>query len=156
MLLLANRHWGITLVKDSEDYQPSADCYIPDTRLAVPSDFSSGANILFISPCPRIPWTCYLIRLFYKVLFIVAMLALGTSGVYLAIISIRYYKKSKKEEEEQVMAMVERILEYVSETSDKANNSVDANGSASVISQDYVAVRHVHDTLIHPTERQSK
>lgn len=143
------------MVKESDDYKPTAECSIPDDRLALPSDFNSDTNVLFISPCPRVPWTCYLIRLFYKILFVVAMLSLGISAAYLAVVSFRYYKKTKKEEHEQVMLMVDRILEFMSETSEKANTSADANGSASVGPQDYVAVRHVHDTLILPNERQN-
>ena len=76
--------------------------------------------------------------------------------LYFLVVIWRYYKRSKKEENDKTMAIVEKILEYMSESADRANSGIDSNGSLTSISQDYVSVRHVHDTLIHPTERQSK
>lgn len=54
------------------------------------------------------------------------------------------------------MDMVEKILAHVSEVAERANSGIDSNGSLASIGHDFVSVRHVHDTLIHPTERQSK
>lgn len=80
----------------------------------------------------------------------------GVGLLYIVYMFWNHYKRSRKEENEQVMAMVEKILEHVSEVADRGNSGIDSNGSLTSIPQDYVAVRHVHDTLIHPTERQSQ
>ncbi|KAK6635002.1 hypothetical protein RUM44_000251 [Polyplax serrata] len=151
LLVWANRHWGISLIKDALDVEPNMNSIVTEDK--TPRDIKTQPHI-FLCRNFTVPWSCYLAKLFYNVLFTGFIICLGVGLLYIVYMFWNHYKRSRKEENEQVMAMVEKILEHVSEVADRGNSGIDSNGSLTSIPQDYVAVRHVHDTLIHPTERQ--
>lgn len=70
LLILSNKHWGITLIKESEDFAPVIDGPVPLDKLVGINDVKNGIeNVLFICSSVRIPWMCYIKRLFYNVLY---------------------------------------------------------------------------------------
>lgn len=77
LLVLHNKHWGITLVKGTDDYTPSVDSSIPLDKIALLSDLLTDVKILFIYPNPNIPWSCHFVKFFYNVILVVATVGLS-------------------------------------------------------------------------------
>lgn len=66
---------------------------------------------------------------------------------------MRYYQRKKKEEDEQAVEMMGKIVNFFWENAENVNlSNVGSNGLPS----NYVAVRHLRDTLIPPADRRSE
>lgn len=74
LLVWANRHWGISLIKDALDVEPNMNSIVTEDK--TPRDIKTQPHI-FLCRNFTVPWSCYLAKLFYNVLFTGFIICLG-------------------------------------------------------------------------------